>query len=425
VVRNFRLPPQIKAEPYRPLAEQRQLGLADAAIGIAIALITAGYAAMVHTSMDPRFLSAPVGNDVWFEGDLPAVADNVLHRWSPQWRNARHPLFPLLATAPTYVLRAAGLTDAQCLLVFTTLGAAAWSAVVFMLMRAATRSRAEAVVFTLLAAVTAGALFWLPSVETYTLGSVTLLVPLAVTAWNRSRAGEGLFVVTSALSLAVTTTNWMSGIAAAFSRRRPARALQITVNAFAIVIALWSGQHLLFRQVPFFVGEADASRFLFTELAGGLQATARAVVFHSVVMPAIEVIPEPKWGLRMTVQHAAVGSAGAVGAAASLLWAVLLAIGVYGMWKARGWSPLAVALAWTTVGQCVLYLCYGEETFLYALHVAPLLVACAAYSASVGRRWAIAIAAILVVLLAYNNLAALGSALQFFVISAPAGTVLR
>jgi hypothetical protein len=300
--------------------------------------------------------------------------------------------------------------------VFTALGAAAWGAIVFVLMRAATRSRVEATVFTLLAHVTAGALFWLPTVETYTLGSVTLLLPLASAAWDRSRLGESRFVVASALSLAVTTTNWISGIAVAFSRRRPVRALQITVNAFAVVVALWTVQRLLFPDVPFFIGigERYGSRFVFHESAGGPVTTARALLFHSVVMPASDVVPEPKWGLRMSVQHAAVGSAGAAGVAASLLWTVLLATGVYGMWRARRRSPLVSALAWTTLGQCAVYLCYGEETFLYALNVAPLLVACAAHGASVGRRWPIVIAATLVVLLAYNNAAELGSALQFF-----------
>jgi hypothetical protein len=104
---------------------------------------------------------------------------------------------------------------------------------------------------------------------------------------------------------------------------------------------------------------------------------------------------------------------------------VLLAVGVFGMWKARRTSSLVRALAWTTLGQCGVYLCYGEETFLYALHVAPLLVACAAHGTSVNRRWVLPIAATLVPLLALNNLAALATALQFFVGSAPVGSVPR
>jgi len=408
-----------------PLIERHRFGAGDAIILAAVVALAAGYAIAVQTAMDRRFFVAPVGNDVWFEADMPAVADNILHRWSDQRRNARHPLLPLIATVPSYVLRAAGLTDAQRLLVFTALAAAAWSAVVFAVMRAATRSRADAIVFTLLAHVTAGAVFWLPSIETYTLGSITLLIPLAAAAWHRSRRRESLLVVASAASLATTSTNWMSGIAAAFSRCSPARALQITVNAFAVVVALWCAQHLLFPNVPFFIGNTHGSRFLFTELAGGPPSIARALLLHSVVMPAIEVVLEPKWGLRMSVQHAAVGSSGAVGAIASLLWIVLLGTGVYGMWKSRRWSSMVRPLAWTTFGQCAVYLCYGEETFLYALHVAPLLVAWAAHSTSAGRRWVIPTAAILAVLLAWNNLGALGSALHFFPDSAGVGPVPR
>jgi hypothetical protein len=142
-------------------------------------------------------------------------------------------------------------------------------------------------------------------------------------------------------------------------------------------------------------------------------------------MPAIEVIPEPKWGQRMSVQHAAVGSSGLVGTAAAVLWLVLLVTGVHGMWKSWRTSSLVPALAVTTLGQCGVYLCYGEETFLYALQVAPLLVVCAAHGPTAGRRWPILIAALLVALLALNNLVALDSALRFFDGSLPVGPVPR
>ena len=62
---------------------------------------------------------------------------------------------------PSYVLRAIGRTDAHRLLAIAVLAAAAWSAAMYLLLRLSTPSRRDAVVFTLLAHVTAAAVFWL------------------------------------------------------------------------------------------------------------------------------------------------------------------------------------------------------------------------------------------------------------------------
>ena len=146
----------------------------------AIATLTLAYAGVVHVRLDSRFFTIPVGNDVWFEGDGPVVADRIIHRWSDQSRNVHHPLFPLWTTIPSYVMRQASLDPPQCIDVITCAAAAIWGAIVFGLFRAVTPTRVEAVSFTALTYVTAAAMFWLPSVDTYVLGSATLLYTAAL-----------------------------------------------------------------------------------------------------------------------------------------------------------------------------------------------------------------------------------------------------
>ncbi len=58
---------------------------------------------------------------------------------------------------------------------------------------------------------------------------------------------------------------------------------------------------------------------------------------------------------------------------------------------------------------------YGEETFLYTLHIAPLLVCLAALATNTRLRTvALGSAALLVVLLAFHNSRELAEALSFF-----------
>jgi hypothetical protein len=397
-------------------AGARGRAILDIALALLFALGAAVYAAGARAAMDPRLFAAPVGNDVWFEADMPTVADLVLHRWSDHARDTHHPLFAMLTTIPSYALKALGVSDAHRLLALTILAAGMWSVVVFVLMRLATPSRRDAVVFALLAHVSASALFWLPTTETYVLGSATLLIPLALVAFDRrARAGESWYVAASALSFSVTTSNWMSGMAAAFCARRLSRAVQITANALAVVVVLWGAQKTLVPSVPFFIGGVGHSRFVFPEAAGGPAAISRSLLSHTMVMPRVDVVPEPKWGRRMSVQRSPLGSSGPLGIAATLVWAVLLGTGAVSLWRTRRLSPFVPALALTIGGQWALYLCYGEETFLYSLHVAPLLVACAAAATwTAHRRWATPLAAVLIVLLVINNLQELSIALQFF-----------
>ena len=70
---------------------------------------------------------------------------------------------PLLTTLPSYALRSIGLTGPHRLLAITAVAAAAWGVAVYLLLRLSTSSRRAAVVFAVLAHVTAGAVFWLPT----------------------------------------------------------------------------------------------------------------------------------------------------------------------------------------------------------------------------------------------------------------------
>src|SRR5262249_28916262 len=207
----------------------------------AFALAAAVYSGATFRVFDDRFLALPVGNDVWFEADMPTVADTMLHRWADQGRNSRHPLFPLVTTVPLYGLRALGMAARPRLLAIVVVSAALWSAAVFTLLRLAAGRRLDACVLTMLPHVSAAGLFWLPALETSVLGSATLLAPLVLVASDvQLRRGGAWFTAASAISLSMTTTSWIAGIVAAAVRRPARAALQISANALSIVVAIWA-----------------------------------------------------------------------------------------------------------------------------------------------------------------------------------------
>ncbi len=258
-----RLSPDSTIEATESLRNRLPWDRRDVALTVVIAVCVGFYAATVHRAMDPRFLTAPIGNDVWFEADVPTVADRMLHRWSDQSRNARHPLFPTLTTLPSYALRAIGFSDRSRLAVLTTVVAAAWSAAFFVVARTATGRRLDALLFTVLSCVTSGAMFWLVVPETYAWSSLSVLVALALCAIDsKGRLGAGWYVATAALALGVTLSSWMAGLFAAAVRHPWRRALQIGANSLCVVVLLWGVQRFIFPTAEFFIGYAGEARFI-------------------------------------------------------------------------------------------------------------------------------------------------------------------
>jgi hypothetical protein len=99
-----------------------------------------------------------------------------------------------------------------------------------------------------------------------------------------------------------------------------------------------------------------------------------------------------------------------------VLWGALLAVTAWRLLTSRQHVPIRFVLGATLAGQVVLHLIYGEETFLYSMHVAPLLMLAAALAAASApwRRAVLVLAAALAVFAAVNNASQLAAALAFF-----------
>ena len=73
-------------------------------------------------------------------------------------------------------------------------------------------------------------------------------------------------------------------------------ALQIAANSLTVVVVLWGVQHLLFSSAAFFIGEGAQTRFILPHGLAGIAQSLRAVLFHSMVMPAIPWPPSRNGG---------------------------------------------------------------------------------------------------------------------------------
>jgi hypothetical protein len=83
------------------------------------------------------------------------------------------------------------------------------------------------------------------------------------------------------------------------------------------------------------------------------------------------------------VQLSTPASGGWAGGSALVLWSLLLAAGVVGLLRTPRWRSFAAVLGLTLAAQVALHLVYGDETFLYAAHFLPLLMAVAVFATRV------------------------------------------
>jgi hypothetical protein len=388
---------------------------------LAILLSVGAAVAVLHGArqLDPLLLTWE-GMDVWLSGDTGRVFENVTSRESDHYRVKVHPLFSLAAYPLVKALRiAARLSPATAVHVLLAGAAAAAIVLFFGLLRVIGCRHPDAVLFTLLAAVSAFAMFWFVVPETYAVGCVSILLALVLAGVSdRRRLPAGWYTVISALTLSFTITNWVAGLLATWSNFRWRRALRISVAAFALVTVLWGVQKAIFPTAVFFLGDREEAEYVLQGESGGPARRLRAFFFHSIVMPAPGEIYRPSFygddGRRMSVQASSLGSGGRAGALATVAWTLLLGLGLWGFVRACDRRSLRLVIGGTLLAQLGLHLLYGAETFLYSAHFGPLLVVLAAFSVLTRWRW-VALGLVLVVVLigGANNVEQFGRAAAY------------
>lgn len=362
--------------------------------------------------------------NTWFQADIPRVFDNLTARGSKQNRTNVHPLFILTAFPAVYVLRTALLLEPiTAIRIVVAAVAFLWLSALFILLRLIGCRRFDATLFSVLAATSAAAMFWFVVPDTYPLGSLSLLLPLCLVAIGQHRKLSPLWYgLVSALTLSITVTNWMAGILATIVNHPWKRSLQITVSAFCLVVLLRGVQNVIFPNAKFFIGVREEKQFILSPESGGLLQVVKSFVSHTMVMPTIKVISNsehPDWPI-MSTQGSVPGSGSLWGAIAVVLWTALLGLGLWGLVCVKQHLKLRIVLGVTLLGQLALHTLYGDETFLYSLHFAPLLVVMAALSTLTrARPLGLVLAGMLALSAGMNNCLQFNKATDFLQSHAP------
>ena len=356
--------------------------------------------------------------DVWFGADIPRVFHHMATRPASHNRLNVHPLFSLVTYPFVFVVMALHVPKEEAVKVVIAAAAGLWVGLLFVILRGMGCRRLDATLLSVLALTSSGFIFWTVVPESYLFGSFTMVGALGFVVWTQfKQRSQWWYVVVSAATLTITTTNWMAGIFATFVNFSWRKSLWITAQAFLLVTLLWPIQKFFFRSAEFFVGGTKETRFMFLASAGGPLRVFMGFIYHSLIMPAIYVLPSnprrPDWPL-LSVQFAWPGSGSIWGIAAVGLWTVFLGLGIWACWRSEQHHKPRIVLALILLAQLALFTVYGDETFLYAMQIMPFLIlVCAFLTLTPLRGVALALSVLLIITAGINNAEQFHNATEF------------
>lgn len=380
----------------------------DILIAAGLALAAGALSLIAAQQFDPSSLTDQNKIDIWYQGDLPRVFEQVNTRWHDGARSRFHPLFNLLTHPMAFGLRKVlGISKVTAAHAVTACYAALWIVLMFAVLRAAGCRRLDAGLFTLVGVTGAAYVFWFAVPETFFYGSSTVLAAVLVAAVaGRRTVSDRWFVAGGLASVAMTVTNFVTGFLLAVSRRPWRRSAQIVLNVVAFLTLLWAAERRLYPNITFFLDEPDASRHLNALTPTRAGQVTRVFFSHAAVMPRLELCHATHHKYEhLSAQGTPVTSAGVAGGVATLAWFALLLPGLWAMWRLTDQAPLRFVVAGSLVGSLAIHLIYGGETFLYSPHWWPLLVVAAALATRTQfRRVAIGLATVFVLAGGVNNI---------------------
>lgn len=354
-------------------------------VGLAIAIAIATY---IGTYKIP----APIftdfyAQDVWFGSDIPTVFGNITSLNSDFGRNNKHPLFPLLVFPFVFVIgKILHLDPLASARIFAVAVSTIWVAAIYSLFRIMGCYRLDATLLSVLGGTSAAAIFFLVVPESFPLGSLTIILGLALVAFTQYRQlTSAWYVAINVITVSITITNSMVGILTTLVNHRLNKAIKLLMVSLFVATGLWILQRIVFTNSGFpfqpgtFIGE---KKFISTP-SGGIFAVLSAFFYQTMVMPATQFVDfplRPDW-VKLDANILAPTSGSVWGNAAIFSWTALLILGLWAFFTVKQQNKLRLVLGLTLVAQLAMHSIYGvEETFIYSLHFLPLLLTLVAFS---------------------------------------------
>ncbi|MEO3388977.1 hypothetical protein [Mesorhizobium sp. CAU 1741] len=347
----------------------------DAGLALVAGLVAAGFAVWLFFRLDFEVLCRNL--DVWLDSDPGRVVAALSSRFDQaHHRTNLHPLWSIGVTTPFLALTKLGIMDMKAMVTtYVALSAASFGASIYIVLRLMRVQRIDSFLALGLCLSTSSAWLWFGIPELFLLGGVSFMVPLIWLATPRGQHDAWSGPLQSAVSLAITITNWVAGLFAALLALGLRRGALTALIAFAMTGFLAMLQYRFFPQSGAFFNVWTESWVDYGTQGTFLQHV-QAFWLTTIAAPMPDMVTVGpgfvfEFGDRLSRLQFVAPSTSPIALATICAWGILAA---RGLWvAARGAVQPKVALFVLTMiaFNFILHAVYGIETFLYSLHYLP------------------------------------------------------
>jgi len=314
-------------------------------------------------NLSPVFLEK---HDLWFGADIIRVVENMTDPGSNYDRTSVHPIFPFLLLPPVKILMSLGVEKLLACRLMVASSAGALVSFLFLTCRSIGCSRRDAILVIAVFCSTASFIFWWSVIETFTMGSATIMLFLMMV--GRKHDSKLGWILGGAATLSITLSNW----AVAWFALRQGRLLhsiKLLALGFVIVASAAIGQKtLLSSSNLFFLPSVvfEETRYVSTQGLGDVLSKSLNFVLYTGVAPQATLMPDG------AVVSGSIADFTTIGILAALAWCSMLVLAakeIIGSHLRRD-ILLRTAVLFLSY-QMVLHTFYGDEPFLYSAHFLP------------------------------------------------------
>ena len=311
--------------------------------------------------------------DIWFGADVPRVIGDMTDPLANHWRTTVHPIFPLIFLPVGGLLAKLASSQGIAAQILISLSAAITGILLFATMQNLGVKPIDSWLLIGAFASSSAFIFWWSIPETFPIGSLTMLIPLFLL----SREERSLKVWTLALagSLAITTTNFSAGIAAALFSKQRQKIFKISFFALLLILVLSFLQKSYLPSANYFFDRSVAGERHFvptsTDPRGSLPGRALDFAVYTGVVPdkLIRMI-RPTNGIPGMFLPYSLKIFTGLSSIPVLCWIALISIGSIELFRNFELN-FAKALFSFILIQFALHMFYGDQPFLYSAHFLP------------------------------------------------------
>ena len=352
----------------------------DITIAAAIAVLGAATSLLLSRYISPVLY---VDVDLYFGADINRVYDYMTGQGRfAQFRSNVHPVFTFLFFPPTRSFMGIGLSPEEAAQLIIAVSAGATTVLIYLIGRLTGLSRPDAALLGALFITSGSFVFWWTVPETFAFGGMSVALAFAV-ALSRS-TNMLAWVLSNALCLSITTTNWAAALLSSIFRLGWTRALHVAAITFGLIVVLsiWQRAYLPTARFFFlpgsFIEELSYVQML-ADVGWSVSFGEKLASFWLAPWVVPDTVLTESQGVRSV--HLAYDLWGwtALGGLLSLIAAVFDTIR-----QRPDLHAILIVPALFLVFQLVLHIIYGDEPFLYSAHFMPAFL-CIAAAGFLGR----------------------------------------